>query len=155
MSLLTTTVSYTDHKGKTSDVDFGDLLKNAEYTVLYFYPKDNTPGCTIEAREFSTHLTQFQKVDAQVIGVSKDSSKSHCGFQEKQELTIGLISDTDKALQGAFKAEGLKKFMGKEYIGTLRNTYLLDKSGKVLYKRENVTPLGHAKQVLEYIIDMK
>ena len=81
-----------------------DLLNQARYTVLYFYPKDNTPGCTIEAREFSLHAKDFKKANAQIIGVSKDSGKSHCRFQESEDLTIGLISDKDKSLHAMFDA---------------------------------------------------
>ena len=87
------------------------LLNQAKYTVLYFYPKDNTPGCTIEAKEFSFALKDFQEMGAQVVGVSKDTAPSHCRFQKSEALTIGLISDTKKILQAMFKAEGKKKFM--------------------------------------------
>lgn len=151
MKLLDMSVDYTNGKGETSKTTMGELLAQKKYTVLYFYPKDNTPGCTIEAKQFSDALPNFQKVHAQVIGVSKDTSRSHCSFQEKQELTVGLISDKEKTLQEHFGAIGLKKFMGREYMGTLRNTYLLDNQGAVLYKWENVTPLGHPGEVLEYI----
>ncbi len=139
--MLNTVFAYTNPQGVNEKISFGDLLQKKKYTVLYFYPKDNTPGCTIEAKEFSEHLKKFAKADAQIIGVSKDSSKSHCKFQQEQELSVGLISDKDKILQGFFKAEGPKKFMGKEYIATLRNTYLLDNKGTVLYKWEEVIPL--------------
>lgn len=139
--MLDIVVAYANTKGSVEKTTFGQLLQKKKYTVLYFYPKDNTPGCTIEAKEFSELLKAFDKADTQIIGVSKDSGKSHCRFQEEHELTIGLISDKDKILQGIFKAEGPKKFMGKEYIGTLRNTYFLDNKGTILYKWENVTPL--------------
>lgn len=86
--MLDTIFPYTNGKGVTENISFGNLLQQKKYTVLYFYPKDNTPGCTIEAKEFSEHLKKFTKVDAQIIGVSKDSSKSHCNFQQEQELSI-------------------------------------------------------------------
>ena len=151
MKLLDMIVNYIDGKGETTKLTMNELLAAKKYTVLYFYPKDNTPGCTIEAKQFSDALPQFQKAGAQVIGVSKDGPKSHCNFQKEQELTLGLISDKEKALHEHFEALGPKKFMGKEYMGTLRNTYLLDNKGAVLYKWEEVTPLGHANEVLEYV----
>lgn len=153
--LLDITVSYINPVGKAEKKSIKDLLQQAQYTVLYFYPKDNTPGCTIEAREFTMHKDALMKAWAQIIWVSKDTWPSHCRFQESEALTIGLISDTKKILQAMFGAEGKKKFMGKEYMWTLRNTYLLDNQGTVLYKWENVNELWHAKEVLEYMKQMK
>lgn len=86
--MLNTVFAYTNPQGVNEKISFGDLLQKKKYTVLYFYPKDNTPGCTIEAKEFSEHLKKFAKADAQIIGVSKDSSKSHCNFQQEQELSV-------------------------------------------------------------------
>jgi thioredoxin-dependent peroxiredoxin len=77
-------MEYVNPKGTVEEVTFENLIKQASYTVLYFYPKDNTPGCTIEAKDFSSHLEDFKKLGVQIIGVSKDSVKSHCGFQNKQ-----------------------------------------------------------------------
>ena len=154
-ALLDTIVSYITPAGKTEKTSMKDLLTQTEFTVLYFYPKDNTPGCTIEAREFSLLKEEFMKTWAQIIGISKDTWPSHCRFQQSENLTIGLISDTKKILQAMFGAEGKKKFMWKEYLWTLRNTYLLDNAGTVLYKWENVNELWHAKEVLEYIQSLK
>ncbi len=105
VDLLDTVVSYTSPDGNTVKICMKDLLSQARYTVLYFYPKDNTPGCTIEAREFSVNKKEFTKAGAQIIGVSKDTSNSHCRFQESQELTIGLISDKEKVLPKMFNAQ--------------------------------------------------
>lgn len=116
VNLLETVVSYVSPQGNTEEISMNDLLSQARYTVLYFYPKDNTPGCTIEGKEFSASKKEFEKVGAQIVGVSKDSTKSHCGFQEKQELSIGLVSDKEKVLHAIFEAEGKKKFMGREYM---------------------------------------
>ncbi|MEI7477789.1 MAG: peroxiredoxin [bacterium] len=88
-------VTYVDPHGKISEIDFKDILSQATYTVLYFYPKDNTPGCAIEAKDFSALQKDFKKLNAQVIGVSKDSTKSHRSFQTKQELSLGLIADPE------------------------------------------------------------
>ncbi len=144
-------LTYVNPQGEETTTTFSDLLAEHKYTVLYFYPKDNTPGCTVEARDFTAFQKDFAKLDTQVIGVSKDSVKSHCGFQEKQELKVGLISDTDTTLAQHFDAWGEKKFMGKTYMGMFRNTYMLDKKGAIVYKRENVSSVGHAKAVLTYI----
>lgn len=146
---------YVTPAGESAETTLSDLLKQEQYTVLYFYPKDNTPGCTIEAKDFTELQADFKKFDTQIIGVSKDSAKSHCGFQNKQWLSIWLISDTDTTLAQAFEAWGEKKFMGRTYMWVHRNTYLLDKKGTILYKRENVSASGHAKAVLDYIKNMK
>jgi len=142
---------YINPQGLTEETTLDALLAKSHYTILYFYPKDNTPGCTIEAKDFSRYVGDFKKCDTQIIGVSKDSGRSHCGFQEKQGLTIGLIADIDTTLAQQFGAWGQKKFMGREYMGVLRNTYLLDKKGAILYKREEVSAAGHAQEVLEYV----
>ena len=141
-------MEYVNPKGTVEEVMFEDLIKLASYTVLYFYPKDNTPGCTIEAKDFTTHLW------VQIIWVSKDSAKSHCGFQDKQWLKIWLISDNDTTLAQKFGARGEKKFMGRTYMGVFRNTYLLDNKGAILYKREEVSAAWHVKNVLEYVKSM-
>ena len=94
----------TDIHGDAKVVDFFDLLKQSTYTVLYFYPKDNTPGCTIEAIEFTRLLSAFSAQKTQIIGVSKDNHRSHCNFIEKQGLKITLLSDTDLVLHKKFDA---------------------------------------------------
>ena len=92
---------------------FSEILKTHKQTIFYFYPKDNTPCYTIEAKDFSTHLKTFLKNNIQVIGLSKDSEKSHCGFIEKQELTIPLISDPELILHKQFGTRGEKNMYGK------------------------------------------
>lgn len=96
-------------------------------------------------------MGEFSMAGVQIIGVSKDSAKSHCSFQNKHELSIGLIADTDTTLAQQFGARGEKKFMGKAYMGVSRNTYLLDKEGNIVYKREQVSANGHAEEVLAYV----
>jgi thioredoxin-dependent peroxiredoxin len=144
-------MEYVTPKGIVEEVSFDNLLKQASYTVLYFYPKDNTPGCTIEAKDFTAHQNDFEKLGVQVIWVSKDSVKSHCGFQDKQWLSIGLISDNDTTLAQQFGARGEKKFMGRKYMWVFRNTYLLDNKGTIVYKREEVSAIWHVKNLLEYV----
>jgi len=98
---------------KTTQTTLSDLLKKSKQTILYFYPRDNTPGCSLEARDFSTHLKTFLDQGIQIIGVSKDSEVSHCKFIEKQELTIPLISDPELTLHKQFGARGEKNNYGK------------------------------------------
>jgi peroxiredoxin Q/BCP len=94
-------ILYTFNNQQTTK-QFSDLLKEATYTILYFYPKDDTPGCTIEAKDFADHSDKFRLLNAQIVGVSKDNHKSHCKFQEKYGLSFGLISDPDFALHEQF-----------------------------------------------------
>lgn len=118
-----------------------------KYIVLYFYPKDNTPGCTTEACEFTAAFPDFSALDAVVLGVSPDSPESHRKFIEKQSLTITLLSDPDHAVAAAYGAWGLKKNYGKEYEGILRSTVLIDPKGKVARHWPKVSPAGHAAEV--------
>lgn len=125
------------------------LLKKAKQTLLYFYPKDNTPGCTLEARDFSTHFKTFLDKWIQVVGVSKDSEKSHCGFIEKQQLTIPLISDPELILHKEFWTRGEKNNYGKISMWTIRSTFLLDQSGKIIKERRNVKTTGHVEKIIK------
>jgi thioredoxin-dependent peroxiredoxin len=119
-----------------------------KYVVLYFYPKDNTPGCTTEALDFSRLLPDFQAANAIVCGVSPDSVASHCKFIAKQGLTIELLSDVDRELAERYGVWQLKKFMGKEYMGVVRSTFLLDPQGKIVALWSPVKVKGHAEIVL-------
>jgi len=136
----------------TNQTNLWELLKTHKKTILYFYPRDNTPGCTIEAKDFSTHLKTFLNNDIQVIGVSKDSEESHCGFIEKQELTIPLISDPDLILHKQFWARGEKNMYGKISQWTIRSTFLLDQSGKILKERRKVKAAWHIEKIIKEII---
>ncbi|OIO26982.1 peroxiredoxin [Candidatus Micrarchaeota archaeon CG1_02_55_22] len=118
--------------------------------VLYFYPKDDTPGCTIEACEFRDAEKEFTKKNAVVIGVSKDSTASHARFAQKQDLKFLLLSDPELSTIKAYGAWGKKKFMGREYEGVLRTTLAI-KNGRVKQRFDGVTPKGHAAQVLKTI----
>lgn len=118
-----------------------------KYVILYFYPKDNTPGCTTEACEFTAAFPDFSALDAVVLGVSPDSPASHRGFIEKQQLAITLLSDPDHAVAEAYGAWGLKKNYGKEYEGILRSTVLIDPKGTIVRHWPKVSPAGHAQEV--------
>lgn len=124
-------------------------MKQAKQTILYFYPKDNTPGCSLEAREFSQNLQAFLDKGIQVIGVSRDSETSHCNFIAKQGLRIPLISDPDLLLHKQFGAWGEKKNYGKIYEGTIRSTFLLDSEGNILQEWKNVKATGHIARLLK------
>ncbi len=125
--------------------------RNSEYNVVYFYPKDNTPGCTIEANEFSSVLDDFGKLGVGVIGISGGDEKSKKKFCERHELRVTLLSDPDFKVCKNYKAYGEKKFMGRTYNGIFRVTYVLDKDKKIVKVYDKVKAAGHAKEVLEFI----
>jgi peroxiredoxin Q/BCP len=119
--------------------------------ILYFYPKDDTPGCTTEACSFRDSFGDFRKNGMVVLGVSKDSAASHAKFQEKYSLPFPLLSDTDTTVIKAYEAWGPKKYMGKEYMGVLRITYVIDEEGRILKAYEKVKPQDHAQEILRDI----
>ena len=123
--------------------------------VLYFYPKDNTPGCTTEAIDFTALSPQFQQLNAVILGVSPDSAKSHCRFIEKHNLTIQLLSDTEHQLAEIYQVWGLKKFMGKEYMGIKRSTFLIDPQGNIAYIWSNVKVKAHSEAVLKKLEELQ
>ena len=116
--------------------------------VLYFYPKDNTPGCTTEACEFSANYDQFIKNDTIIIGVSPDSVKSHAGFIAKQNLKHILLSDEDKEISKLYGVWQVKKNYGKEYLGIVRSTFVIGKDGKIVKIYKSVKAKDHAAKVL-------
>ena len=119
------------------------------YVVIYFYPKDDTPGCTIETNDFNKLLAKFKKLDCEVYGVSKDSLKSHDKFRDKYKIKFDLLADEEIKVLKKYKVWGKKKFMGREFMGINRTTFLIDKKGKILKIWENVKVKDHAKEVLE------
>lgn len=119
-----------------------------KWVILYFYPKDDTPGCTKEACSFRDNIAQFQKLGVVILGVSKDSVKSHKKFEQKYSLPFPLLSDEEKVVHKAYNAWGMKKFMGREFEGTLRNTYLINPAGAIDKVYEKVNPLVHAGETL-------
>lgn len=118
------------------------------WIVLYFYPKDDTPGCTKEACGFRDVFEELKKNDITILGVSKDSVVSHRKFNSKYHLNFTLLSDEDKIVIKQFGAWGKKKFLGREYDGVLRITYLIDPKGKIKKIYENVKPEEHANEIL-------
>jgi len=133
-------VSLQDFKGK--------------YVILYFYPKDNTPACTTEAIGFTGILPALQKLDAIVIGVSPDSPESHAKFIEKKNLKVILLSDIDKEVIKMYGKWGKKKFRGKEYMGVIRSTFLIDPEGKIAHIWPKVSVKGHPEEVESILKDL-
>ncbi|WP_295422056.1 thioredoxin-dependent thiol peroxidase [Sulfurovum sp.] len=117
------------------------------WIVLYFYPKDNTPGCTTEACDFTAALPDFEGLSAVVLGVSPDSSKKHRNFIEKKDLKITLLADEEKSLCQTFGVWQLKKNYGREYMGVVRSTFIIDPDGKIAAKWEKVRVKGHVDEV--------
>lgn len=118
--------------------------------VIYFYPKDFTPGCTIEADEFSKDYNKFKKEGVEIIGISPDDVESHKKFVEKMGIPYPLLADSEKEISKKFGVWGKKSFMGKEYMGVNRSTFLVDEKGKIFKVFAKVKPAGHSKEVLEY-----
>ena len=120
-----------------------------KYVVLYFYPKDDTPGCTTETNDFNKLLSSFKKLNCEIYGISKDNLASHDKFKDKYKIKFDLLADEELKLLKKYKVWGKKKFMGREFMGTVRSTYLIDKKGKVLKAWTNVKVKDHAKEVLK------
>ncbi len=129
--------------------------KKGCWLILYFYPKDNTPGCTTEAKDFSEYLEQFKELGADIIGVSPDNEKSHCKFIDKHDLSIQLLSDPDHQVIEAYGAWRLKKFMGKEYMGVVRSTFLISPDGKIAQVWDKVRVKAHVEKVLQELQDQQ
>ena len=131
-----------------------DSLKG-KWVVLYFYPKDDTPGCTVEACEFSDALTQLKKLDAVVYGVSPDSPSSHKKFIAKKGLKISLLADEGSKVSTAYGIWVEKSMYGKKYMGVARTTFLLSPDGKLAHVFEKVKPQGHAEEVRLKLKELK
>ena len=134
----------TDQEGK--GIKLSDL--KGKKLVLYFYPKDNTPGCTAEACDLRDNYQRFEAMGYKIVGVSKDNEKSHKSFIEKFNLPFPLISDKEAEILKAYEAWGRKKFMGKEYDGIIRKTFVIDENGVILDIIEKVDTKAHSKQII-------
>jgi peroxiredoxin Q/BCP len=141
-----TAPDFTLSTGDGERVSLRDL--RGKKVVLYFYPRDDTPGCTTEACSFRDLTPEITKRGAVVYGISTDDARSHQKFASKYGLTFPLLSDPDHAVGDAYFSWGPKKFMGREYEGTLRNTFLIDEEGRIARVWEKVKPAGHAEEVL-------
>ncbi|HIH20679.1 TPA: peroxiredoxin [Candidatus Micrarchaeota archaeon] len=125
-----------------------DYLAKGKAVVLYFYPKDDTPGCICEGNEFTALLKSFEGKNAIILGVSADTVESHKKFEQKYDFKIILLSDESKETIKSYGAWGLKQAYGKEYAGILRTTFVIDKKGKIRLAFEQVKAEGHAQEVL-------
>ena len=128
-----------------------DLSKIKTGVVLYFYPKDNTPGCTLETIDFSKLYKKFKSLKYEVVGVSKDSIESHLNFKKRFKVPFHLLSDEKVQVQKKYGVWGMKSFLGKKFMGTIRSTIVIDDKGKILKIWPNVRVNGHAQEVLEFI----
>jgi peroxiredoxin Q/BCP len=135
----------------------GNNVKSSDFLgkkyVIYFYPKDFTPGCTTEADEFSKEYKKFKKAGIEILGISKDDVDSHKKFCEKMKIPYILLSDTKTKVAKQFGVWGKKNFMGKEYMGVIRSTFLVDEKGKIFKAYPKVKAAGHAKQVLQDFVN--
>lgn len=135
--------------GERKTISLSDYI--GKKIVIYFYPKDETPGCTIEAIDFSKLNEEFAKQNAIVFGISKDSCESHALFSKKQNLSVILLSDPESEVQKKYGVWKPIKFMGREFLGTKRTTFLINENGKIIKIWDSVNPVGHAKAVLEEV----
>ena len=122
----------------------------SKFIVLYFYPKDDTPGCTLETKDFNSLLSKFKKYDCSIFGISKDNLKSHLKFKKKYGVKFELLADEKKEAIKAYKVWGKKKFMGKEFMGLIRSTFLI-KDKKIIKNWRSVKVKDHAQEVLDFI----
>jgi peroxiredoxin Q/BCP len=135
------------------EISLDDLV--GKWIVLYFYPKDNTPGCTTEACDFSQNIDNFENLNAIILGVSPDSTRKHRNFIEKKDLKITLLSDESKQIFKEYKAWGLKKLYGKEYEGLFRSTFIIDPSGNVVHSWYKVKVKGHIEEVKQKLEELQ
>ena len=133
----------------TNKVKFNLKDLQGKFVVLYFYPKDDTPGCTIETNDFNKLLSKFKKLECEVYGISKDNIKSHNKFREKYKIKFDLLADEEIKVLKKYKVWGKKKFMGREFMGIIRSTFLIDRKGKIIKIWKNVKVKDHAKEVLK------
>jgi len=129
-------------------------LRGRRHLVLYFYPKDNTPGCTTEAQDFRDRYPDFQAAGADVVGVSRDTLRSHEGFAERQGLPFALVSDPDETLCQSFDVIRMKTLYGKPVRGIARSTFLIDKHGTLVRAWRNLLVAGHVEEVLQAVREL-
>lgn len=122
--------------------------------VLYFYPKDDTPGCTTEACGFRDDYSAYEEADVVILGVSPDTPKSHLKFKNKYELPFTLLADADHKVCELYEVWGRKKYMGREYDGVFRTTYLIDSQGNIAKVFENVKPANHSEEILAALAEV-
>ena len=133
----------------TNNSEYSLKKSLGNYVIIYFYPKNDTPGCTLETNDFNKLLPNFKKLNCEVYGISKDNLNSHIKFKEKYKIKFELLSDLEKKVLKKYKVWGKKKFMGREFMGIIRSTFLIDKKGKILKVWKNVKVKYHVQEVLK------
>ena len=131
-----------------------ELSKIKGGLIIYFYPKDNTPGCTLETKDFSKLYKKFKSLKYEIIGISKDNMKSHLSFKKKYKVPFHLLSDEKVRVQKKYGVWGMRSFLGRKFMGTIRSTVVINK-GKILKTWSNVRVRGHAQEVLNFIKSSK
>ena len=131
-----------------------DVLQKNMWTVVYFYPKDSTPGCTSEGQDFRDNYKKFKKLNTDILGISRESIKSHENFKSKQDFPFELLSDPDEKVCKAFDVMKLKSMYGREYIGVDRSTFLVNSAGKIIKEWRGVKVKGHALEVLNAVKEL-
>ncbi len=144
---------FTLQDAEKKNVGLGDF--KGKWVVLYFYPKDNTPGCTTEAIQFTAHIAEFRKMNAEVLGVSSDTCESHQQFMVKFDLGIILLSDPEHKVLERYSAWGEKKMAGKIFMGIERSTVLVDPQGTIAWHWPKVKPDGHAEEVIAKLKELQ
>ena len=137
---------FIDKDGKIAKLS---TLRGKRDVVIYFYPKDFTPGCSTEATEFTRDYEKFKDAGIEIVGISPDDEESHKRFRQTMGIPYPLVADTENELSRRFGVFGPKKFMGKEYIGVTRSTFIVDKSGRVIKIMKKVSPAGHSQEVFQ------
>ena len=141
------------------DATGGISLSNKDFEgknlIIFFYPKDSTPGCTLEGQDFRDNNNEFSKLNAEILGVSRDSIKSHENFKEKQSFPFQLLSDPDETMCKSFDVMREKSMYGKKYFGINRSTFILDKKGKILHSWSKVKVKDHVEEVILFIKENK
>ena len=143
--------SLPNHAGERTALD----KFRGKWVVLYFYPKDDTPGCTVEACEFTSAHREFQRLSAEVIGISPDSPASHTDFREKHKLKVQLLSDPEKKTLAEYGAWGMKNMYGRQVEGVIRSTVIIDPEGNVAHHWKSVRAEGHAKHVAARLTELQ
>ena len=138
----------------TNDNNFSNKDFIGKKLVIYFYPKDSTPGCTTQGQDFRDNFKTFKKLNTEILGVSRDSVKSHENFKLKQSFPFELLSDPDEKMCKAFDVMKMKSMYGKQYMGVDRSTFLIDEKGRIIKEWRSVKVKGHVEEVLSLVKEL-
>ena len=138
----------------TNDNNFSNKDFIGKKLVIYFYPKDSTPGCTTQGQDFRDNFKNFKKLNTEILGVSRDSVKSHENFKLKQSFPFELLSDPDEKICKAFDVMKMKSMYGKQYMGVDRSTFLIDEKGRIIKEWRSVKVKGHVEEVLSLVKEL-